>query len=90
MSIVFYCYIVQCSDGSFYIGHTEDLQKRISEHNTGVYPGYTSKRLPVKLVYHELFNTRDEAFAAEHKIKRWSRKKKEILIKEGWLGFLKK
>jgi len=90
MMIGFFFYIVQCSDGSYYIGHTDDLLKRINEHNAGVYPVYTSKRLPVKLVYYELFNTRDEAFAAEHKVKKWSRRKKEILIKEGWSGFLKK
>lgn len=85
----FYFYIVQCADDSYYIGHTEDLEQRINEHNTAVYAGYTSKRLPVKLVYFELFNTRDEAFSAEHKVKKWCRRKKEILIKHGWDGFLK-
>lgn len=90
MKIGFFFYILQCSDGSYYIGHTDDLEKRLSEHNAGLYPGYTLKRLPVRLVYSELFGTRDEAFAAEHKIKRWSRKKKAILIKEGWSGFSEK
>lgn len=90
MIIGFFFYIVECSDKSYYIGHTDDLGKRINEHNTGFYSTYTTKRLPVKLVYYELFNTRDEAFAAEHKVKKWSRRKKEILIKEGWLGFLKR
>ena len=83
----FYFYIVQCIDNSYYIGHTDDLERRMGEHNSGTYRGYTSEKLPVKLVYFELFQTRDEAFVAENKIKRWSRKKKEILIRHGWAGF---
>jgi len=76
----FYLYILQCSDGSYYTVHTDDLQKRLAEHNIGKFDGYTSTRLPVKLVYRELFYTRDAAFIVEHKIKGWSRMKKEILI----------
>ncbi len=83
----FYFYIVQCADGSYYIGHTDNLEQRVCEHNEGKYKGYTLNRLPVTLKYFELFQTRDEAFVAEHKIKRWTRQKKEILIRNGWGGF---
>ncbi len=86
----FYLYILQCSDGSYYTGHTDDLEKRLVAHESKAYETYTSTRLPIKLVYSELFHTRDEAFCAEHKVKKWTRKKKEILIKSGFIGFKKK
>ncbi len=82
----FYVYIVRCIDGSYYTGHTDNLERRITEHNDGKCEGYTSKRLPVKLVFAEAFGTRAEAIDAEFKIKPWSRKKKQILINEGWEG----
>jgi len=81
---MFYIYILQCRDQSYYVGHTDNLEKRLSEHTTGFFSCYTSGRLPVKLVYHELFSTRIEALEAERKLKKWSRKKKEILIEKGW------
>ncbi len=82
----FYVYILRCNDDSYYTGHTDDLDKRIAEHNDGKYEGYTSKRLPVTLVFVEVFASREEALDAEFKIKPWSRFKKEILINEGWAG----
>ena len=80
----FYVYILKCSDGSYYTGHTDDLDKRISKHQTGDFGGYTCSRRPVQLVYHQKFSNRDHAFAAEMKIKGWSRKKKEALIRNDW------
>lgn len=80
----FYVYILKCSDGSYYVGHTDDLDNRLHEHYMGTVPCYTSKKLPVKLVYNEIFSTRDDAFNAERKIKKWSRKKKEALIEQNW------
>ena len=74
----FYLYILKCSDGSYYTGHTDNIEKRISEHTLGVIKGYTSKRLPVKVVYVAQFASRYEAIAAERKIKGWSRKKKKV------------
>ncbi len=51
-------YILLCSDGHYYVGSTrENLEKRIDEHNAGTYGGYTSSRRPVKLVFHESFET---------------------------------
>jgi len=80
----FYAYILKCSDGSYYVGHTDNLEARLSAHNIQHYDCYTAKRLPVELVWHQDFSSRTEAIEAEYKIKRWSRKKKEALIKEDW------
>jgi len=77
----FYVYIVQCGDGSYYTGHTDNLERRISEHMNKTYSNYTSERLPIKVVYVQTFATRAEAIDAEQQIKGWSRKKKEALIK---------
>ncbi len=78
---VFYLYILQCNDQSYYVGHTDDIEKRIADHAAGLC-GYTSKRLPVKLIHIDQFQARDEAFIAEHKIKGWTRKKKEAFMQK--------
>ena len=80
----FYTYLLRCNDGSYYTGHTDDLENRIAQHRTGALGGYTAKRLPVTLVWSDRFPTRDEAFAAERQIKGWSRAKKEALIAGDW------
>lgn len=80
----FHAYMLRCSDGSYYAGHTDDLDARISAHQSGLLPGYTRKRRPVLLVWHQEFAERDEAFAAERQIKGWSRAKKEALIRLDW------
>ena len=70
-----------CSDRSYYTGSTTELDQRIVDHNNGRYKGYTSRRLPVVLVWsHEFSDVRD-AIALERQIKGWSRKKKEALIR---------
>jgi len=77
----FYIYILECIDGSYYTGHTDDIDARISQHEQGAFVNcYTYKRRPVKVVYLETFGTRDEAFTAERQIKGWSRRKKLALI----------
>ncbi|MDB5670741.1 MAG: tRNA/rRNA methyltransferase, partial [Alphaproteobacteria bacterium] len=73
--------MLRCSDGSYYLGHTEDLDVRLAQHQAGELPGYTMKRRPVTLVWSERFAERDEAFSAERRIKNWSRAKKEALIR---------
>ena len=80
----FYAYLLRCNDGSYYAGHTDDLELRMAQHANGAFGGYTAKRLPVMLVWSESFATRDEAFAAERRIKGWSRAKKEALIAGDW------
>jgi putative endonuclease len=74
-------YILKCADNSYYTGKTQDLQKRIAEHQTGVFKGYTFDRRPVKLVYSQDFNSYQDAIGAERQIKGWSRTKKEALIR---------
>jgi putative endonuclease len=74
-------YILRCADGSYYVGIArENLERRVSEHQTGAYAGYTSRRRPVELVYAAEFPRFEEAIAFERQIKRWSRAKKEALI----------
>ena len=52
----FYVYILCCNDGSYYTGHTDNIEKRLTEHQTGIIPCYTTARLPVKLVFYRLLN----------------------------------
>lgn len=81
----YYVYIVQCTDGSYYTGVTNDLERRLWEHNTGfVQDCYTFKRRPVELKYQEHFYEIKNAIAWEKQIKGWSRKKKEALFKRDW------
>ena len=83
-SMSFWVYILQCADASYYTGHTDNLEKRIAEHQMGKLPGYTQSRRPVALVYSEEFTTREEALACERRIKGWSRKKKEAMMRGDW------
>ena len=76
-----YTYIVECADGSLYCGWTNDLEKRIADHNDGKGGKYTRSRLPVKLVYFEKFETKEEAMSREWHIKELSREEKLKLIK---------
>ena len=78
--MAFHTYILKCSDGSYYTGHTDDLEKRLHEHQAGLIPGYTTGRRPVQLVWSEQFGSREEAKQAEYQIKPWNRDKKEALI----------
>ncbi|MEE8483434.1 MAG: GIY-YIG nuclease family protein [Nitrospinota bacterium] len=77
----YYVYILKCSDGSYYTGVTNNIDKRFYEHQNGLIPGcYTHGRRPVRLVAAEHFNDIRQAIAMEKQIKGWSRKKKEALI----------
>ena len=80
----FWTYMLHCADRSFYTGHTDDLQTRVAQHETGAIPGYTQNRRPIKLVWSQEFGTRMEALEAERQIKGWSRAKKLALIREDW------
>ena len=76
-----YVYMLRCSDSSYYVGSARrGLERRLSEHNSGVYGGFTAKRLPVELVWAEHFPDITDAVAVERKLKGWSRAKKEALI----------
>jgi predicted GIY-YIG superfamily endonuclease len=80
----FFTYMLRCADGSFYVGHTDDLDYRIAQHEHGQIEGYTSSRRPVMLVWSSEFTTRIEAIEAERKLKGWSRAKKQALIDGDW------
>lgn len=84
-----YTYIVSCRDGSLYTGWTKDLERRIKAHNEGKGAKYTKSRRPVKLVYYEEFETKQEAMRREYEIKQLSRREKEQLVRKiphsGWL-----
>lgn len=84
--MTFWAYIIRCSDSLYYTGHTDDLERRIAQHQTGEVPGFTSIRRPVELMWSESFATRDEALSAEHQVKNWSRTKKEALFRSDWDG----
>ncbi len=75
-------YILCCSDGSYYVGTTRDgLEKRVAEHQSGTYDGYTAYRRPVTLVFQQTFDHIEDAIAAERQIRGWRREKKEALIR---------
>ena len=75
-----YAYIIKCSDDTLYTGWTNDLEKRIKAHNTGIGAKYTRPRLPVKLVYYEECATKEEAMSREWHIKQLTRAEKLELI----------
>lgn len=77
-----YVYILRCADGTFYTGWTNDLSKRVKLHGEGKGCKYTRARLPVELVYHEEFATKQQAQQREYAIKQMRRSEKELLINE--------
>ncbi|MBO9536942.1 GIY-YIG nuclease family protein [Herbaspirillum sp.] len=78
--MAFYVYLLRCSDGSYYVGHTDDIETRMAQHQSAAVRSYTSTRLPVELLKSESFVTREEALTAEQQLKGWSRKKKEAWL----------
>jgi putative endonuclease len=80
VKILPWVYILECNDKSYYTGFTKDLERRIAEHQNGLYCEYTTRRRPVKLVFSQETILLKEAFALERQIKGWSRKKKEAII----------
>ncbi|MDR4493848.1 MAG: GIY-YIG nuclease family protein [Nitrospirales bacterium] len=82
----FWVYMLRCADGSYYTGHTDNLDKRIQEHHMGVIcTCYAFHRRPIQLVFSQNFRTREEALVSERQIKGWSRKKKEAMIQGNWV-----
>lgn len=73
-------YILKCCDDTFYTGSTIDLERRLNEHSKGSGANYTSKRLPVELVYFEFFKRIDLAFKREKQVQNWSQAKKLALM----------
>lgn len=77
-----YTYMVECSDGTFYTGWTNDIEKRIRMHNAKKGAKYTRSRTPVRLVYLEVWDTKQKAMQREAKVKKMSRREKEKLVRE--------
>ncbi len=75
-----YVYILKCSDGTYYTGSTNDLERRLIQHQIGEGANYTKSRRPVELVYYEEYDRIDEAFYREKQIQGWSKKKKAALV----------
>jgi len=73
-------YILECCDGSYYVGSTKDLNIRLLQHQDGKGANYTSGRLPVKLVYCEEYDRVADAFYREKQVQGWTRRKREALI----------
>ena len=73
-------YILKCADDSYYVGSTWNLEKRLYQHATGHGSSYTSRRIPVTLVFAQEYERVDEAYAREKQIQGWSRRKREALI----------
>ena len=81
----YFVYIVKCSDNSYYTGFTNDLDRRLGEHQSGKNKdSYTFDKRPVQLMWFETFNDVLNAIAIEKQIKGWSRRKKEALIAQDW------
>lgn len=81
----YFVYIVECSDGLYYTGVTNDVERRVWEHNEGIYrESFTYKRRPVTLKYTQQFADINQAIGWEKQLKGWSRKKKEALFEDDW------
>jgi putative endonuclease len=79
-----FVYILKCSDGSYYVGSTTNLEVRVEAHKSGEGGDYTARRRPLECVYSEEFETRHDAFVVERQVKGWSRAKKEALIRRDY------
>ena len=93
--MIAWVYILRCADCSYYVGshRGDDLGARIRQHDAGHGGAYTSRRLPVALVFSEWFGLITDAIAVERQIKGWSRAKKEALIRgdfDAWPAFARR
>ena len=78
-----YVYLLRCADDSLYVGETADLAAREARHNDGRGGCYTAQRRPVRIIYAEQYRSKQDALRRERQIKRWSRHKKELLVRDG-------
>jgi putative endonuclease len=81
---MFWVYVLRCADGKYYTGQTDNIERRLGQHQHGGFCDFTSSRRPVERMWSEYFETRYEALTAEHQIKPWSRAKKEALFRGDW------
>jgi predicted GIY-YIG superfamily endonuclease len=78
--VAHYVYLLRCADHSLYVGETSDLQTRQRHHNEGGGGSYTAQRRPVQIIYAEQYGSREDALRRERQIKRWTSRKKELLV----------
>ncbi|MFS0784129.1 GIY-YIG nuclease family protein [Bacillus sp. 1P06AnD] len=74
-------YVLECIDGTYYTGYTNDLTRRVQMHNEGKGAKYTRGRTPVTLRYSVVYGTKEEAMKAEYRFKQLPRKKKEAIMR---------
>ncbi|GAA4159565.1 hypothetical protein GCM10022286_14210 [Gryllotalpicola daejeonensis] len=79
-----YLYMLKCSDGSYYVGSTRNLDARMAQHGAGKGSEYTRKRMPVELVFVAEFDSAQEAWEMERRVHGWGRAKREALIAGDW------
>ena len=77
----YFTYLARCNDNSLYTGYCSNIKNREEKHNKGEGAKYTKQRRPVKIIYFEKFNSIKEAMTREKQIKKWTRAKKENLVK---------
>jgi putative endonuclease len=82
--VTFWAYMLHCNGGYFYIGHTDDLERRLGQHEAGIASGFVADHRPFRLVWSQEFPTRLEALECERRLKGWSRAKKMALIRGDW------
>jgi predicted GIY-YIG superfamily endonuclease len=82
--MTFWAYMLHCRGGMFYVGQTDNLERRLAEHQSGLIAGVTREKQPVELVWSAEFPSRIEALEAERRLKGWSRAKKMALIRGDW------
>lgn len=77
-------YILECRDGTYYVGSTRDLDARLDDHQRGLGSAYTRRRLPVRLAWAEEFSNIGEAFAMEKRLQGWSHAKRAAVVEGRW------
>lgn len=82
--MAFTLYVLKCSDGTLYVGHTDNFDERTRQHDCGTADSYTSRRKPLQLLHAEEFESRYEALAMERKLKGWSKAKKLAYVAGDW------
>ncbi len=75
-------YLARCSDNSLYSGYTINIEERENTHNLGKGAKYTAAKRPVKIIYFEKFETQREAMQREYEVKKWTKVRKEALVKK--------
>ncbi|MBU0682959.1 MAG: GIY-YIG nuclease family protein [Candidatus Omnitrophica bacterium] len=78
--VTYYTYIIECRDGAYYTGYTNDLDKRVTRHNAGLASKYTRSKLPVKLVWSKACKNQRFAMRTENILKKLKREDKKLII----------